>query len=100
MLAERHGERGETQGERKDTGRAERHRESGETQGERKDAGRTKRHRESKETQDQPVQLRRDRYTGHIQGAAYVTRPGLASDISGRTPRLPLLDKSPSDIVN
>ena len=66
----------------------------------RRDAGREERRRESKETQDQTVQLRRDRYTGHIQDAVYVTRPGLASDISGRTPRLPLLDKSPSDIVN
>ena len=86
MLAERRRESGETQGERKDTGRAERHRESGETQGERKDAGREERHRESKETQDQPVQLRRDRYTGHIQDAVYVTRTGLASDIPGRMP--------------
>lgn len=67
---------------------AERHRESGETQGERRDAGREERHRESKETQEQPVQLRRDRYTGHIQGAVYVTRPGLASDIPGLSPRL------------
>jgi len=72
----------------------------GETQGERKDAGRAERRRESKETQGQPVQLRRDRYTGHIQDAVYVTHPGLASDIPGLSPRLPLLDKSPSDIVN
>ena len=55
MLAERRRESGETQGERRDTGREERHRESGETQGERRDAGRAERHRVSGETDTQDI---------------------------------------------
>lgn len=51
MLAERRRESGETQGERRDTGREERHKESGETQGERRDTGRAERCRERGETQ-------------------------------------------------
>ena len=71
---------------------AERRRERGETQGEQRGAGPAGTAAER--------QIHRT-YTGHIQDAVYVTRPGLASDIPGRTaPRLPLLDKSPSDIVN